>query len=415
MGCGNSTPTPETKTVPETNAASGHGAHKTETKKDYKMADCVLKFDHFEAIHRLKLENTLVDTDSPNFRKVTGFEVFGTGQPTLVAFPLVLNYIKSLRLDTIVWTNMRQEPVVYANGWPFTPRLSTQLNMNMEFPGISGAELERLQAEFVSVLKGRAAEEEGKVHYFKDTYAEHPDDRKNIEHIVPLTDAKALKTLSDVYAELKDQGFNLSYVRLPIQDEKAPNESDFDLLTSSLSTAPPDAACVFNCQMGKGRTTTGMITGCLLKYALHSVGTDRIQAALVDDAKKAKEPANGFFVVINELLASVPEAGAAKSVLDVIIDLCGEAPKGTGLQNLRDCILWTKQKFEEEPPQKKGFWKHMASNFIERYFYLVCFATYVMAEAKASRLAGKTFTAWMEEHKALRAMCKAGQDSFNWT
>ena len=37
------------------------------------------------------------------------------------------------------------------------------------------------QDAFVSVLRQRAAAEEGKVHYFRDTYAEHPADRKNIE------------------------------------------------------------------------------------------------------------------------------------------------------------------------------------------------------------------------------------------
>ncbi len=39
---------------------------------------------------------------------------------------------------------------------------------------------------------------------------------------------------------------------------------------------------------------------------------------------------------------------------------------GTGLQNLRECIIWTKQKFDFEPKMKRPFWKRMSINFIER-------------------------------------------------
>ena len=50
---------------------------------------------------------------------------------------------------------------------------------------------------------------------------------------------------------------------------------------------------------------------------------------------------------------------------------------GTGLQNLRECILWTQTKHDFEPKVKKPFWKQMSVNFIERYCYLICFTTYV--------------------------------------
>jgi len=75
------------------------------------MNNCVLKFDHFENIHRLKA--SLISKDAPNFRKVNGFNVFGTGQPTVTAFKEVVSYIRDkLNIPSIVWTNMRQEPVV---------------------------------------------------------------------------------------------------------------------------------------------------------------------------------------------------------------------------------------------------------------------------------------------------------------
>lgn len=47
-------------------------------------------------------------------------------------------------------------------------------------------------------------------------------------------------------------------------DEKAPKEADFAILLQRLWNAPQGAALVFNCQMGRGRTTTGMIIASLL-------------------------------------------------------------------------------------------------------------------------------------------------------
>ncbi len=51
------------------------------------------------------------------------------------------------------------------------------------------------------------------VKYYRDTYAEHPDDRENIEYSVHLDSNDALVTLTGLYNQLKDQGFDLQYFR----------------------------------------------------------------------------------------------------------------------------------------------------------------------------------------------------------
>ena len=73
---------------------------------------------------------------------------------------------------------------------------------------------------------------------------------------------------------------------MPIVDEKAPRECDFDAMVEELKGLDANTACVFNCQvrirtclqniewevlfqMGKGRTTTGMIVACLIKDLVH--------------------------------------------------------------------------------------------------------------------------------------------------
>lgn len=56
----------------------------------------------------------------------------------------------------------------------------------------------------------------------------------------------------------------MDYLRVPVTDEKAPKPDDFGVLIGRAWGPPPGAALVFNCQMGRGRTTTGMIIASLL-------------------------------------------------------------------------------------------------------------------------------------------------------
>ena len=62
--------------------------------------------------------------------------------------------------------------------------------------------------------------------------------------------------------------------------------------------------------------------------------------------------------------------------MDRIIDICGGAPKGTGLQNLRECIIETKWKYDVAPEDKQVVWKRMILNFMERYISVSCFSLY---------------------------------------
>jgi len=416
------------------------------------MNNCVLKFDHFENIHRLPKDQFAIE-GAPNLRQVPGYLVFGTGQPTKEGFQKVLQYLLvetgcfGRPAQSVLWTNMRQEPVVYMNGQSFTPRLKERMNENMEFPGAAGDYIEWLQNSFVKVIQKQIddsylshnimpKEDRGKskksikfkqgpwVKYYRDTYAEHPEDRENIEYKVNLENDDALVTLNGLYDQMKSLGFELSYFRLPIVDEKAPRDFDFDAILTEMLNTTRDTACIFNCQMGKGRTTTGMILACLLKDILF--GNNDIIYYKDDKVSKEEFPdedeyleeraKKGQYEVIDKIAAYLsyldPGVDEAKAHIDHIIDLCGEKPSGTGLQNLRECILWTQTKHDFEPKKKRPFWKQMSKNFIERYCYLVVFTTYV--KAFHSRGFDKCFTHWMDERAELREIIGNGVKNFNW-
>ena len=100
----------------------------------------------------------------------------------------------------------------------------------------------------------------------------------------------------------------------------------------------------------------------------------------------------GEFPVIKELLSKHPEMKDAKTLLDKMIgksnqwclskdnlltlDICGVPPEGTGILNLRKSIIQTKYKYDASSEDRQIVWKKMIINFIERYFYLICFAAY---------------------------------------
>lgn len=83
------------------------------------------------------------------------------------------------------------------------------------------------------------------------------------------------------------------------------------------------------------------------------------------------------------------------------------------MQNLRKSIIQMKYKYDASTEDKQYVWKTMIVNFIERYFYLICFATYAR-EHEPTGFA-KSFVNWMDEHKDLREMIANGKDRLEWT
>ena len=122
---------------------------------------------------------------------------------------------------------------------------------------------------------------------------------------------------------------------------------------------------------------------------------------------------SGEFEVIKQLVAAIPEAARAKEKIDIIIDKCGNPPRGVGIQNLRTCIAETKWKFDVSPEERQGAFKVMIINFIERYFYLICFCMYTLENGPGNF--EKSFKVYMDEKKELRTMASEGKDKLEWS
>merc|ERR1739844_695706 len=182
---------------------------------------------------------------------------------------------------------------------------------------------------------------------------------------------------------------------------------------------------------GRGWTTSGMVVACLIKELqitseLRKMEEiDLVSKSTVDDLifQKFESPLpkcqddddpfiKGEFDVIKELLEKLPASIEGKKKVDRVIDICGPLPKGTGAQNLRECIIETKWKYDVASEDKQVAWKALILDFMERYFYLICFATYALEEGPGGY--NHSFSWWMDEHKDLRIMIDQGKDKLEW-
>ena len=57
---------------------------------------------------------------------------------------------------------------------------------------------------------------------------------------------------------------DLQVIRIPLREDQMPTEY-IDTIVDALKNEPASTPCIFSCQMGKGRTTLGMIAAALVK------------------------------------------------------------------------------------------------------------------------------------------------------
>jgi len=309
--------------------------------------------------------------------------------------------------------------VAYVGGHSVTPRNAVNPHVNIE----SG---ECLEGKFISTLEGKDS-----IPINRDKAdADNPMDREEVKEDTPLVNLKGFNKVLSGLSEGPLPGMTI--VRVPLLEEKALPENCFDIIVDVLKKEnPAKTQCIFSSQLGQGRTTTGMVAACIVKATQMSdklnkmvetgIGSEEWANNIIHKtfeeltkSEDLKDPSlMGEFDVIKELMEKVPETKNGKVLADKMIDLCGNPPEGTGIQNLRKCIIRTKYKYDAATEDRQVVWKKMIINFIERYFYLICFATY--AKEQGPKGFEKKFVEWMEAHSELRGMIENGKDKLEWS
>jgi len=384
----------------------------------------------------VKLDHSVGEpTDLPNWRQIPGFPVYGVGQ---ISEPGMEGLPEKLQKEKAILFIMRQEPIVYVNGKPCAPRKKESLHENMVF-SCKNDEIQALEAKFSTEVEAMIKDGNLDVHGDKGLN-ENPMDRDDV--ITPV-EVSTIKSFESILKDLKEKMPTLEYARIPFvsvmtsssllgkKEERPLPEDCFDQITQKLAPESPSACqCVFISQMGKGRSTLGTVVASIVKASQMIVKLDK----MVEEGMATREWADGIikkkfedqlesedlkdpfmrgeFDVVKELVEKYPETVPGKILADKMIDICGVPPEGTGLQNLRKAIIQTKYKYDAATEDKQVVWKRMIINFIERYFYLICFATYARQNGKDGFK--KTFKQWMDERPELRPMIENGKDKLEW-
>jgi len=109
----------------------------------------------------------------------------------------------------------------------------------------------------------------------------------------------------------------------------------------------------------------------------------------------------GDFDVVKALIKKYPEMALGKILTDKMVDLAGQ----TG-PHLYKCVTEMQVKMDATSGEEQMVLKKRLLNYLERYFYLVCFGAYCRQEGP--ELFKKPFVAWLDEKKDIADMVEKG-------
>lgn len=306
---------------------------------------------------------------------------------------------------SMLWTSLREEPVIYIFGEAYVLRVFNDPFKNLVITGITAERVETMEKRLKEDVLREAERYGGKIllHIEEAT----PDGFA----LVPVWEAvqeSDVQTPRELYGGIISQGYRISYARVPITDEQAPIPMVFDVLLRRVLDRGYDSDMVFNCQMGRGRTTTGLAIACLAEMIVGNmalVGGDRerglpgtkpgvrplprsptTQEDLVD-----RYSARGEYQLILSLLPVLSHGKLAKRLTDRTLDLCSH------MQNLREAIYAFRVAGEEK--------KKEALNYLVRYFYLIVFADYLLVEWVSGE-GRQSFEAWLSERGEITSILR---------
>lgn len=371
-------------------------------KSDKVLENSVIVMDHFFGIAKLPFnltENVL------NYRRISDKPIFGTAQCLEIGIRDVISSLQG-EFDRAIWINLREEAVVYVSGRPFVVRHREKLLDNVEYPGIEVDEITAIEAQVKRETQAEVRKANGLFMYWYEPQENVSEE--NMEHISP---DREIKTLVEVYENVaKSTEFDLRYARIPVSDETAPEEKDLDDMVRLIvpafmnelglngTTSSAKTAVICNCQMGRGRTTTALVCVYMLRAvleadALSGGSLEELLASGADSLNRRQSVAVAAeYVAIKNLVDTLENGSESKRLVDHAIDQCEH------MQNLRECIsecrdLAMDPKLAED---KRDSLMLRAVNYLERYFYLICFASYLLEE-RSSFFKRKLFVAWMND------------------
>ncbi|CDO71831.1 hypothetical protein BN946_scf184939.g55 [Trametes cinnabarina] len=354
-------------------------------------ASTILKSDFFSNLQKMSLPERI--EGAPNFRRVPltlrlvpapasspgsdGHDNFdfvaaredrwvcGCGMPTVDGLRRALQRVNAHPEGTnmVYWTSLREEPVIYIAGRPHVLRLLDKPLENVEATGVTTAVVEAMEESLKRDVLREVREGQGRILLHDEV-----EERPGVFSIIPIwedVEEKDIMTPRDVYELMVKEGYKVDYDRVAVTDEQAPLPGALSQLLMRVRTGLQSGQTVdfvFNCQMGRGRTTTGMVTACLIattmtwEHEREDALRDEDQNTNVleqydsmDGPSEEEAYLQGEYKVILQLVGVLSHGKLAKRLTDRAIDQMQD------VQNLRKAIYDYKLKVEA---CEKGSAKH---------------------------------------------------------
>ncbi|KAK0446168.1 inositol hexakisphosphate-domain-containing protein [Armillaria borealis] len=391
-------------------------------------ASTILKSDFFSNLQKMTLPERI--EGSPNFRRIPltlllsspgestptveqdqasiapdGKMVCGSGMPTVDGLRRALKRVDAGPdgHNMVYWTSLREEPVIYIAGRPHVLRLVDKPLENVEATGVTTAMVEAMEHNFKRDVLRELRAGKGRILLHDEV-----EERPGVFSIIPLweeVEEKDILTPRDVFDLMTAEGFKLDYGRIAITDEQAPLPDALSLLLERVKSGLSKAGdFIFNCQMGRGRTTTGMVTACLISTIMNwnSQANDILshdEAAGVFDSidgySEEEAYRQGEYKTILQLVGVLSHGKVAKRLADRAVDQMQD------VQNLRKTIYDYKLKVDacEKGSLKERKLRSVTVNYLYRYGMLIVFANYLIEvrETKVEII----FSEWLSGHREI--------------
>ncbi|KAK0223506.1 inositol hexakisphosphate-domain-containing protein [Armillaria fumosa] len=391
-------------------------------------ASTILKSDFFSNLQKMTLPERI--EGSPNFRRIPltlllsscgestptveqdeastapdGKMVCGSGMPTVDGLRHALKRVDAGPdgHNMVYWTSLREEPVIYIAGRPHVLRLVDKPLENVEATGVTTAMVEAMEHNFKRDVLRELRAGKGRILLHDEV-----EERPGVFSIIPLweeVEEKDILTPRDVFDLMTTEGFKLDYGRIAITDEQAPLPDALSLLLERVKSGLSKAGdFIFNCQMGRGRTTTGMVTACLISTMMNwNSRTNDIlshdEAAGVFDSidgySEEEAYRQGEYKTILQLVGVLSHGKVAKRLADRAVDQMQD------VQNLRKTIYDYKLKVDacEKGSLKERKLRSVTVNYLYRYGMLIVFANYLI-EVRESKVE-IIFSEWLSGHREI--------------
>ncbi|KAF0874440.1 PALD protein, partial [Crocuta crocuta] len=357
-----------------------------------------------DVTEKMDVLGTVQSCGAPNFRQVRGgLSVFGMGQPTLSGFRRVLQKLqKDGHRECLIFC-VREEPVLFLRAGedfvPYTPRDKQNLCENLQGLG-PGIRAESLELAIRKEIHDFAQLSENTYHVYHDT-----EDLLGEPHAVAIRGEDDVHVAEEVFKRPLFLQPSYRYHRLPLPEQGAPLEAQFDAFVSVLRETPsllllrdahgPPPALLFSCQTGVGRANLGMTLGTLILFH-HSRAASRPEAVPLQTKPLPMEQLR----VIQSFLHMVPQGRKMVDEVDRAITACAE------MHDLKEVVLESQRELEgvrPDSPAQGSSSQHgvrqRALQSLERYFYLILFNYYLHEQYPLAF--ALSFSRWLCAHPEL--------------